>query len=320
MTCKGAANISLLMRTEPVAAASGVSAASVTGVVAPEAARFRDVYELAKPNLTFLVVVTAVLGYGLAVGDGGVQWSRLIMLIVGTTLTSAGACALNMFIERDIDALMPRTRKRPIPSGRVSAESALFFALMTLSWGFGALAAFCGPLPAFLSLLTAAIYAFVYTPLKRRGPISVWVGAVPGAIPPLIGWSAATGSIAEGGVSLFLVLFCWQFPHFIALAYMYREDYRRAGFRFLPPTDAQTGRQILLGCAALVVVSGLPYALGLVGWIYLVGVMAAGLWFLKVCLRAALGLTGKRARQAFLASILYLPVVLALLVLDRLIL
>ncbi len=297
-------------------------AASVAqrAAVGPETPRFRDIYELAKPNLTLLVVVTAVLGFGLATGDGAIRWDRLIMLIVGTALTSAGACALNMFIERDIDALMPRTRKRPIPSGRVNPETALFFALMTFSWGFGALAAFCGPLPALFSLLTAAVYAFVYTPLKRRGPISVWVGAVPGALPPLIGWSAATGGVAAGGLSLFLVLFCWQFPHFIALAYMYREDYRRAGFRFLPPSDAQTGRQILVGCVALVLASGLPYLLGLVGWVYLAGVAAAGLWFLKVCLQAAIDLTGKRARQAFLASILYLPVVLALLVLDRIIL
>lgn len=283
---------------------------------------WRDLYLLSKPNLTLLVVITAVLGFGLGVRDGSMHWLRLIMLVIGTGLTSAGACALNMFIERDIDARMPRTRKRPLPAGRVSPEAALFFALITFSWGFGALAAFCGPLPAVLALLTGAIYAFAYTPLKRQGPVSVWVGAIPGALPPLIGWSAATGSLHWGGISLFAVLFCWQFPHFLALAYLYREDYRRAGFRFLPAeaTARRTGVHILVGAAALAGASLLPYALGLVGIIYLVGVGLAGVWFVKVCLRAARELTGKSARRVFLASIVYQPALLALLVVDRLIL
>lgn len=298
-------------------------AATVASVSVPgEAVNARALYELGKPNLTLLVVITAVLGFYLGIDDV-VRWDRLVMLIVGTALTSAGACALNMFIERELDALMPRTRKRPLPSGRVSPEVSLFFALMTLSWGFGTLAAFCGPIPAVLSLVTAGIYAFVYTPLKRRGPISIWVGAIPGAVPPLMGWATATGSIDWGGLSLFLLMFCWQFPHFIALAYLYREDYRRAGFRFLAADDvhgAQAGRHIALGCAALVVASWLPVALGLAGAVYAVGVTLVGLWFLKLCLQTALQMTGKRARRAFLASITYLPVVLALLVLDRLIL
>ena len=301
-----------------VAAAGPTSRATSTGT-----ATGRDLYELAKPNLSILVVVTAVLGFCLGAGSEPLSWIRLTMLIVGTGLTSAGACALNMFIERDIDAMMPRTRKRPVPSGRVSPESALFFALITFSWGFGALATFCGPVPALLSLLTGAVYAFVYTPLKRRGPISIWVGAIPGAIPPMIGWSAATGSLDWGAASLFLVLFCWQFPHFVALAFMYREDYRRAGFRFVPSGDRpgrRAGAQIAVGSAALVAASVLPYILGLVGFIYLVGVLAAGVWFLKVSLQGALELTGKKARRVFLASIIYQPVLLALLVVDRLVL
>ena len=282
----------------------------------------RALYELAKPNLSLLVVVTAVLGFFLGLGENAIRWERLVGLVLGTALTSGGACALNMFIERDIDALMPRTRKRPIPSGRVSAESALFFALITFSWGFGILATVCGPIAAALSLLTAAVYAFIYTPLKQRGPISIWVGAIPGAVPPMIGWAAATGTLDWGGFALFLVLFTWQFPHFVALAYMYREDYRRAGFRFLPtddPDGRQAGRQVLLGCAALFVVSFLPSALGLTGPLYTVGVGLVGLWFLKDCLRAALHMTGKHARRAFLSSITYLPVLLVLLVVDRIV-
>ena len=283
----------------------------------------RDLYALAKPNLSLLIVVTAVLGFCLGASDGQLSWLKLTMLVVGTGLTSAGACALNMFIERDIDARMPRTRKRPIPSGRVTPESALFFALITFSWGFGTLATFCGPVPALLSLFTGAVYAFVYTPLKRHGPVSIWVGAIPGAIPPMIGWSAATGSLDWGAASLFLVLFAWQFPHFIALAFMYREDYRRAGFRFVPSGERpgrSAGRQIAVGAVALVATSVLPYALGLVGIVYLVGVLAAGAWFLKVSLQGALELTGKKARRVFLASIIYQPVLLALLVVDRLVL
>ena len=190
-----------------VPGSSSASVHTVDSALVTEVPSVRSLYELAKPNLTLLVVVTAVIGFYLGSGEGPVRWLQLVMMIVGTALTSAGACALNMFIEREIDGLMPRTRKRPIPSGRVSPESALFFALITFSWGFGALATFCGPIPAVLSMLTGAVYAFAYTPLKRRGPISIWVGAIPGAVPPMIGWSAATGGLDWGALALFLVMF-----------------------------------------------------------------------------------------------------------------
>ncbi|MEL7368838.1 MAG: heme o synthase [Myxococcota bacterium] len=302
---------------------SAIAADRVARVDPTETPSFGALYELSKPNLTLLVVITAVLGFYMASTGDSVRWDRLIALIIGTALTSAGACALNMYIERDIDARMPRTRKRPIPSGRVTPEVALFFVMMTLSWGFGLLATFCGPIPAALSLMTAGIYAFIYTPLKRRGPLSIWVGAIPGAVPPLMGWAAATGRIDWGGAALFLILFAWQFPHFIALAYMYREDYRRAGFHFLPKQDPEgrkVGLQIAGGGLALLIASVLPVMLGVVGPIYAVGVVAIGLWFLKVCLQSAFELTGKSARRVFLGSIKYLPIVLALLVIDRIIL
>ena len=288
---------------------------------AASGARAQALYELSKPNLTGLVVVTSVLGFYLGLEPGtplaSVDWVKLVYLMMGTALTSAGACALNMYIERDLDARMRRTQQRPIPSGRLSADQALAFALIVFAWGFFDLLIFCGPYPALLALLTGLIYGFVYTPLKRRGPISIWVGAVPGAIPPVMGWAAVQGGLGLGGLSLFAVLFVWQFPHFLALAYMYREDYARAGFRFLPDDDRKTGLHIVLGCAALLAASVLPAALGLVGRVYLVGALAFGVAFLAVGLQVLGGCTPKRARRVFFASIIYQPALLALLVLDR---
>lgn len=289
----------------------------------PWPARARAYYELGKPNLSGLVVVTAVLGYYLAVPDGGpFDWVRLVYLVMGTALTAAGACALNMVVERDLDARMLRTRGRPIPSGRVAPEHALLFAVVLLVWGALQLLVFCGWYPALLSVLTAAIYAFVYTPAKRKGPVSIWIGAIPGAIPPVMGWTTVQGQIGLGGAALFAILAAWQFPHFLSLAYMYQEDYGRAGFRFLPvddPEGQKAGLQIALGCAVLLLVSLLPWALGLTGAVYGIGALLAGLGFGWAGLRVAQRCTLARARGSFFASITYLPALLALLVLDRLI-
>lgn len=297
-----------------------------TSVVSAEAtlsvkARVRAFYELGKPNLSTLVVITSVLGFYLA-SSGSLAWVPLVFLVAGTALTAAGACALNMYIERDLDRVMLRTRSRPIPSGRVSPEAALAFSLLSFSSGFGVLWVACGVYPAALSLVTALIYGFVYTPLKRRGPISIWIGAIPGAIPPVMGWSAVTGEIGAGGLALFAILFAWQFPHFLALAYMYREDYARAGFRFLPEGDHDgrlAGRQIALGCVGLLLASLGPAVLGLTGPVYLAGALVAGLFFLAAGIRVARRSTLQNARRAFFASITYLPALLALLVLDRLV-
>ncbi len=293
---------------------------SVKSISAP-GTRAQAYYELSKPNLSGLVVVTAVLGFYLGSEPSGslasVDWVKLLYLMMGTALTSAGACSLNMYIERDIDARMRRTQTRPIPSGRLSAAQALAFSVVVFTWGFFDLLIFCGPYPALLALVTGLIYAFVYTPLKRKGPISIWVGAIPGAIPPLMGWAAVRGDLGWGGWSLFAVLFIWQFPHFLALAYMYREDYARAGFRFLSDEDQKTGQQIVAGCLALLVASVLPVLLGLVGRVYLVGALVCGVAFLKVGLGVLRGCTPKRARAVFFASIIYQPALLALLVLDR---
>lgn len=294
------------------------------------AARARALYELGKPNLSGLVVISGVLGFYL--GSGGARafdWARCLHFAAGTALTAAGACALNMYLERDLDRQMRRTRGRPIPSGRVSAESALVFSVVTFCLGLAELAIFTGPIPALLSLATLLIYAFVYTPMKRRGPVSIWIGAIPGAIPPVMGHAAVQGEIGAGGLALFAILFTWQFPHFLALAWMYRDDYARAGFRFLPEAPrgggsassldpgARTGRNIALGCLALITASVTPWLIGTAGVLYLVGALLAGAAFLLPCVRVALDPSNDRARAAFIASVTYLPMLLALLVLDR---
>lgn len=280
------------------------------------AVRIRAYYELAKPNLSGLVVITGIFGFYLAsAGLLSIDGWRFLHLVSGMALTAAGACAANMYIERHLDAIMMRTRSRPIPSGRISPKEALIFSIAAFAAGFAQLFVFCGPIPALFSLFTLIVYAFVYTPMKKKGPIAIAIGAIPGAIPPVMGWAAVRGEVGTGGLALFAILFLWQFPHFLALAFMYRDDYARAGFRFLP--EPHTGSAIGVGAALTVLASALPYALGLAGTIYLAGAIASGAFFFWVCLRAARDLTASRARSAFLASVTYLPALLALMLIDR---
>ncbi len=284
--------------------------------------RARAFYELGKPNLTLLVVITGLLGYYLAVGSiGAIDWLAVVALVAGTALTSMGACALNMYIERDIDCSMTRTEGRPIPSGRITAEEGLAFSLLTFVWGLGILAVGNNLLVALLSLGTGLLYAFVYTPSKRWGPISTWLGAIPGAVPPVMGWAAVTGEIGMGGVILFVILFAWQFPHFLALAFMLKDDYDKVGFRFLPtndPTGKRAGRQMFIGTLVLLAASVVPTGLGLTGWIYAAGAVVIGLIFAAVAVKACFGCQRPRALRVFLASISYLPALFALIVLDSL--
>lgn len=307
-------------------------AVSKTGAAASAAAlptaeysfadRARAFYALGKPNLSLLVVVTAVLGFYLAAsGLEVVPWTKVVYLVLGTGLTSMGACALNMYIERDLDAQMKRTAKRPIPAGIVAPEEALAFAMFTFTWGLAQLAVFCGVLVAALSLVTGLLYAFVYTPSKRWGPISTWIGAIPGAVPPVMGWAAVTGEIGWGGLALFAILFAWQFPHFIALAVMLEEDYAKVDFRFLPtpdPDGRRAGRAMFVGTLVLLVASLAPVALGLASWLYAAGAVVSGLAFLVVAARTLEACPRPKALKVFLASISYLPALLAFLVLDRL--
>ncbi|MBK8011886.1 MAG: protoheme IX farnesyltransferase [Deltaproteobacteria bacterium] len=292
---------------------------------APASARWveraRGFYELGKPNLSALVVVTAVIGFVLA-SSGPIDWVLLLHVTVGTWFSAFGACGLNMVLEHEVDAKMTRTRQRPIPSGRVTVGQGLLLSSAAVVLGVAQLGLFIGALPALISLLTTAIYVLLYTPLKRRhGPLSVVVGAIPGAMPTLIGWSSVHHGLGLGGWLLFAVLFLWQFPHFLALAFLYQRDYAKAGFHFLPSTEepAQTGLLIAAGCVVVTVASVLLFTAGFAGWLYGVGAIVAGVLFSAMGLRVAAECSPTRARAAFIASVTYLPLLFIFIVIDRLI-
>jgi heme o synthase len=279
----------------------------------------RAALELAKPRITVLVTLCAAAGYAVAPGAGG--WPRLAWTLVGVALASASTGCLNQVLEQEQDRRMHRTRSRPIPSGRISPLTAHVLGLLWGAAGLGVLAwkvnaAACG-----LTAFTLASYLLVYTPMKTLSPASTWLGAVPGALPPVIGWAAAGAPLDERAASLFALQFFWQLPHFYALAWIYREDYARGGFRVLPvvePDGASTVTQLMLTTALLVAASLLPYGYGIAGRLYGAGALLLGGWFLKVAWSAAVDFSPASAKRVFLASLAYLPVMLALLVGDRL--
>jgi protoheme IX farnesyltransferase len=278
-----------------------------------------DWLELAKPRITSMVVFTALVGY--VSGSAGPAWTLgLAAALAGTGLVAAGASVLNQVLERDTDALMLRTRARPLPAGRVGpAEAAVLGALLTVS-GLAALLWLSGPLPAAVAAATWATYLFAYTPLKRRTPLATLVGAVPGALPPVIGWAAARGSLDGGAFILFAILFLWQVPHFLAIAWLYRDDYARAGFPMLPVLDREgtfTGRQAVVHSLALLLVSLAPAAAGLAGPAYLAGAFLLGAALTLFALRLARARDLASARGLFLASVLYLPALSSLLLAAR---
>lgn len=274
--------------------------------------------ELSKARLSGMVLVTTLVGYLLAASriDVGV----LAATLAGTALTACGASALNQYRERDIDALMTRTRERPLPAGRRSPEFALVFGVGAALLGSFVLLAFSGAVPALLAASTVLLYVVVYTPLKRRTTVNTLVGAVCGALPPLIGWSAATGGVELGGWLLFALLFVWQMPHFLALAWLYRDDYARGGLRMLPVSDPD-GRltfPVTVVFALLHLPLGLMVTLaGVAGPWFALGSVALGLgWFLQG-LRLYRSHSDRDARRMFLASLVYLPAALLLMVADR---
>lgn len=275
--------------------------------------------ELFKARLTALVLLTTALGFdfGARDGVGGLLfWETLI----GTALLASGAAALNQYLEREPDALMARTMHRPLPSGRVGAQTALALGVGLSVVGMLLLTFLVNPLTGLLGMLTLGSYLFVYTPLKRVTTLNTLVGAVPGALPPLMGWTAATGGIAPGGWALFTILFFWQLPHFMAIAWMYRDDYARGGFRMLPVVDPEgrrTGATAIRHTVALMAFSLAPVALGLAGRWYGAIALILGLGFLACAVGFAVQLTRTSARRLFLASIVYLPLALGALVADR---
>ncbi|HSE95388.1 MAG TPA: heme o synthase, partial [Methylomirabilota bacterium] len=236
---------------------------------------------LTKARITAMVLVTTAAGYVL--GAPRVELGTLVWLLVGVGLASGGAAALNQVYERDADARMIRTASRPVPAGRISPARGLAAGLLLSAGGVGWLVFGINPLTGFLALLTVVLYIAVYTPLKPRTSLNTLVGAIPGAIPPVIGWTAATGSIGLGGWALFCILFLWQLPHFLAIAWLFRDDYARGGFPMLPvvdPAGGSTGRQATLYALALIPVSLTPTLLGLTGGVYFFGALALGVAFL----------------------------------------
>jgi protoheme IX farnesyltransferase len=275
--------------------------------------------ELTKPRITFLIVLTAAAGFALA-SPGRVDYRAMLTAMVGIALLSSGIATLNQYMEKDLDALMRRTANRPLPTGKLLPWEALAFGVGLTVLAEMYLVVLVNPLSAVLGLTVIAGYLFAYTPLKTRTSLSTFVGAFPGAVPPLIGWASARGTIGVEAWVLFAILFLWQFPHFLAIAWMYREDYTRAGILMLPvvePDGRVTGQQIVLYTVMLLPVSLLPTLLGTAGKTYFVGAIVLGLLFLYFSLRAAFSKSRQAARQLLLASVIYLPLLFILMVLDR---
>jgi len=278
-----------------------------------------DYLELTKPRITLMVVLTAFVGFALG-STGGILTGRLAATLAGTALVAAGASGLNMLLERRTDSLMLRTRNRPLPAGRLRPPEALVWGLALTTTGLALLAWRTGALAAAIAFVTWASYLFFYTPLKTRTSLSTIVGALPGALPPVIGWAAARGRLEPGAFVLFAIVFLWQIPHFLAIAWIYREDYARGGLPMLPVLDPDgrlTGRQAVANTVALLLVSLAPTAAGIAGRAYFVGALALGLAFTAVAVRAAVLRTPRAARWLFVASILYLVALCTLLLADR---
>jgi len=281
--------------------------------------RVADYVELAKPRLNVLVVATSAAGYYLG-SQGTPDLWKMAGAVAGTALVAGGAAALNQVYERNTDALMRRTRSRPVPAGRVPANDARVFGLMLSALGLGLLALRANGLATALAAATLLIYLIVYTPMKRRSSLATLVGAVPGALPPVIGWTASHGTVASGGAVLFAIVFLWQIPHFMAIAWLYRDDYRLAGFPMLPVIESdgrKTGRQAVVYAAALLPASLLPTLIGLSGTAYFISAAVLGVGLLGLSIRFARSRNDRFARALFLASIIYLPLIWLAMMLDK---
>ena len=283
------------------------------------AARAHAYVELTKPDVSLLVLITTAAGYYMAV-RGPMDWPHMIHTVFATMLIAAGTAALNHYIERESDSQMRRTTSRPLPSGVLQPREALWFGTILCLAGALDLYFTAGPLAAGLGVATCLSYLLAYTPLKKRTVWATFVGAFPGAIPPMIGWVAASGSLDRGAWLLFGILFFWQFPHFHAIAWMYREDYARAGILMLPVIDKQgtrTFRQIIVTAAVLVGVSLLPAMVGLAGVLYFFGALVVSVALLQVCLWAARAKTNVRAKWLMHATVMHIPLLLGLMVYDK---
>jgi protoheme IX farnesyltransferase len=287
--------------------------------VAGSSSRASAYVALTKPDVSFLVVMTTLAGYYLG-SRGALDWARMFHTVFGTTLVAAGTSALNHYIERSSDAFMRRTASRPLPAGQLRPRDAAIFGVSLVVLGTIYLAVVAGPLAAGLGLFTSVSYLALYTPLKKRTTLATAVGAIPGAMPPLIGWVAARGSLSKEACLLFAIMVLWQFPHFFAIAWMYREDYARAGIKMLPTVDPQgtrTFRQIIGAAILLLPVSLFPALMGMAGVPYFFGAVVLGFMLIQLCLWASANRTNVRAKWLMHATVLHLPLLLGLMMYDK---
>jgi protoheme IX farnesyltransferase len=300
------------------APARAADAASVADDARGLRAVLADYWTLTKPEISFLVTVSAFAGFLLGSPDG-LAWVPLVATLAGVALCAGGVGILNHVAEIDLDARMKRTADRPLPAGRLDAAQAKRVGVGLVAAGVGVICPLANPLTALLAALTAALYVWVYTPLKRVTKWNTLVGTVPGALPALGGYTAATGALGAGGWALFGILACWQMPHFLSLAWMYRKDYARGDYAMLPvvePSGDSTAAQMIGFTALLLAVSTLPTVVGAAGWLYLLGAVPLGLWFLRSTLAFHTRRTGAAARRVLKASIVYIPVLVALIGVD----
>jgi len=292
--------------------------AAVQATYADSLRTLADYVALTKPRLNVLVIATSAAGFYLGT-NAAMNPLTFAATVAGTTLVAGGAAALNQLYERDTDALMRRTRMRPLPDGRISPAEARIFGLLLSAAGLVLLALYSTWLASLLALATLVIYLVIYTPLKRRSPIATLVGAIPGALPPLIGWTASHG-LGLGGISLFLIVFLWQIPHFMAISWMYRDDYGAAGFPMLPvidPSGRRAGHQAVGYAAALLPVSLMPTLVGLSGAVYAGVAAVLSVALLVLAVRFAGTRTDAAARRLFFGSLAYLPLVWIVMIADK---
>ena len=292
---------------------------SLTENIAADKSWFAVYSDLVKARLTFLVLLTTLVGFYLG-WRGPVDYLLMMHAVFGTALVASGAAALNQLLEREYDARMRRTRNRPLPSGRLQPATVMIFGGVCSVAGIAYLALLVNPLTSVIGAVSLLSYVFIYTPLKRMTWLNTVIGAIAGGLPPLMGWTAARGEMSGGGWALFAILAFWQLPHFMAIAWMYRDEYAKAGFVMLPvvdPSGERTANQAVCYTLGLLPVSLCPFLFHLTGNIYLFGAFALGLVFIWFAIQFARELTVGRARQLFYVSIIYLPLMLVLMVLDK---
>jgi len=281
--------------------------------------RAADFFELAKPRVVLMVLITTFVGFYLG-SEQVPEYLVLVQTLIGTALAAGGTLALNQYMERDTDAVMQRTRRRPLPDGRLVPREAVWFGLAVTIFGLAYLALVVNLLSACVTAFITISYLWFYTPLKRRSSLCMLVGAVPGALPPVIGWAATRDSLDVDAWVLFAIMFLWQVPHTLAIARLYRDDYAKAGIMFLPviePEGGSTNRQVISHSAALLAVSLLPTLLGLAGGIYFAVAFVLGVGFIAAGIALALNSTLANARRLLFVSLAYLPVLLLVMALDR---